>query len=205
MLADLVNSTAPDKGIGFTLTIPLRNRVAQAEQARSLLEYRQAELRLEQLYTQIRMQVVNAQFGLTNDRAQVLASRAAQEYDQQSLDAEQKRLHLGASTTALVLQQERNLATADYNMISAEAAYAKDRAGLYQILATTLQHYGINLGDAASGCHSVRSRRPRPPPGQGHHRSAHRPAPISSNSGINDPRTDARQSKPGIHFWSPIP
>ena len=151
VLNNLVNSSGPDKGAGFSLTIPIRNRVAQAEQARSLLEYRQAELHLEQLYTQIRMQVVNQQFALTNDRAQVLASRAAQNYAQQSLDAEEKKLHLGASTTANVLQQERNLATADYNMISAEAAYAKDRAGLYQILASTLQHYGINLGDAATG------------------------------------------------------
>ncbi len=65
------NNSAPDKGIGFTLSIPIRNRTAQADQARSLMEYRQAELRLEQLYTQIRMQVVNAQFALTNDRAQV--------------------------------------------------------------------------------------------------------------------------------------
>lgn len=151
VLNNLVNSTGPDKGIGFTLTVPIRNRPAQADQARSLLEYRQAELRLEQQYTQIRMQVVNAQFALTNDRAQVLASRAAQDYAQQSLDAEEKKLHLGASTTALVLQQERNLATAEYNLINAEAAYAKDRAGLYQTLATTLQHYGINLTDAATG------------------------------------------------------
>lgn len=151
VLNNLVNSTAPDKAAGFTLTIPIRNRTAQAEQARSLIEYRQEELRVEQLYTQIRMQVINQQFALTQDRAQVLASRAAQDYAQQSLDAEQKRLHLGASTTANVLQQERNLASAEYNMINSEAAYAKDRAGLYQMLATTLQHYGINLTDAASG------------------------------------------------------
>ena len=115
------------------------------------MEYRQAELRLAQLYTQIRMQVVNAQFALTNDRAQVQASLAARDYAQQSLDAEQKKLHLGASTTANVLLQERNLATAENNLIAANAAYAKDRAGLYQMLATTLQHYGINLSDAAKG------------------------------------------------------
>jgi outer membrane protein TolC len=151
VLNNLVNSTGPDKGAGFNLTIPIRNRTAQAEQARSLIEYRQEELRVEQLYTQIRMQVINQQFALTQDRAQVLASRAAQDYAQQSLDAEQKRLHLGASTTANVLQQERALASAEYNMINAEAAYAKDRAGLYQMLATTLQHYGINLTDAATG------------------------------------------------------
>jgi len=56
------NNSAPDKGIGFTLNIPLRNRYAESVQERSLMEYRQAELRLEQLYTQIRMQVVNAKF-----------------------------------------------------------------------------------------------------------------------------------------------
>jgi len=151
VLQNLFNSTAPDKGAGFNLTIPLRNRQAQSQQARSLMEYRQAELRLAQLYTQIRMQVVNQQFALTNDRAQVKASIAAREYAQQSLDAETKKLHLGASTTANVLLQERNLATAENSLIAANAAYARDRAGLYQTLAITLQHYGINLHDAATG------------------------------------------------------
>jgi len=145
------NNSAPDKGIGFTLNIPLRNRYAESVQERSLMEYRQAELRLEQLYTQIRMQVVNAKFALTNDRAQVQSALAARDYNQQSLDAEAKKLHLGASTTANVLLQERNLAVAEDQLIAAHAAYAKDRAGLYQVLAATLQHYGINLSEAATG------------------------------------------------------
>ncbi len=145
------NNSAPDKGVGFTINIPLGNKLNQSVQARSLMEYRQAELRLEQLYTQIRMQVVNQQFALTNDRAQVLADVAARDYNNQSLDAEQKKLKLGASTTALVLQQQRNLASAEDTLIAAQANYAKDRATLYQILASTLQHYGINLGEAATG------------------------------------------------------
>jgi outer membrane protein len=151
VLQHLVNSSGPDKGVGFQLTIPIRNRSAQADQARSLLEYRQAELRLEQLYTQIRMQVVNAQFALTNDRAQVIAARASHDYAQQSLDSENKKLSLGASTAYNVLLQQKNLASADAQLISAEATYARDRAGLYQTLATTLQHYGINLDSAATG------------------------------------------------------
>ena len=151
VLQKLFDSSAPDKGVGFTLSIPLTNRVAQATQARSLMEYRQAELRLEQLYTQIRMQVVNAKYALTNDRAAVQAAQAARDYNQQSLDAEIKKLHLGASTEANVMLQQRNLATADFNLIVAHAQYAKDRSSLYQILATTLQHYGINLEEAASG------------------------------------------------------
>jgi len=150
-LGNSFDNSSPDKGLGFNINIPIGNKLAQATQARSLMEYRQAELRLEQLYTQIRMQVVNAQFALTNDRAQVQASTAARDYNQQSLDAENKKLKLGASTTANVLLQQRNLATAENNLISAHASYAKDRASLYQTLATTLHHYGINLNEAASG------------------------------------------------------
>ncbi len=151
VVGHLFNSTGPDKGAGFSLNIPIRNRPAQADQARSLLEYRQAELRLEQLYTEIRMQVVNAQFALTNDRAQVIAARASHDFAEQSLEAERKKLTLGASTAYNVLLQQKNLATADNSLISAEAAYARDRAGLFQTLAATLQHYGINLNEAATG------------------------------------------------------
>lgn len=147
----LFNSSAPDKGLGFTLNIPLTNRTAQSTQARSLMEYRQAELRLEQLYTQIRMQVVNQKYALTNDRAAVQAAQAAADYDQQSLNDEIKKLHLGASTESSVMQQQSDLATAQYNLIVAHAQYAKDRASLYQILASTLHEYGINLNDAATG------------------------------------------------------
>ena len=150
-LNQLVDSSAPNKGAGFNLTINLRDREAQSVQERSLMEYRQAELRLEQLHTEIRMQVVNAMYGLANDRAQVRAAVAARDYAQQSLDAEEKKLHLGASTTANVLQQERNRAMAEDNLIVAHATYAKDRALLYQTLASTLQHYGINLTEAATG------------------------------------------------------
>ena len=145
------NNSSPDKGFGLTLNIPIRNRVAQSQHERSLMEYRQAQLRLEQLYTQIRMQITNAQFALTNDRAAVLAAEASQKFNAQSLDAEQKKLHLGASTTALVLQQSRNLAIAENSLTSARANYAQARASLYQLLATTLQHYGIDLQDSATG------------------------------------------------------
>jgi outer membrane protein TolC len=147
----MVNSSSPDKGVGFNVTIPIGNKLAQSVQARSLMEYRQAELRLEQLYTTIRMQVVNAQFALISDRAQVQASIAARDFQQQSVDAELKKLHLGASTSANVLLQQRNLANAENSLIVANAQYAKDRASLYQMMASTLQHYGINLNEAASG------------------------------------------------------
>jgi len=148
---NLFNNSAPDKGIGLSVTIPIRNRTAQADQARSQMEYRQAQMRLQQLYTQIRIQVINEQYALTNDRAQLLAAISARDYNAQSLDAEKKKYTLGASTTANVLQQSRNLATAEDNLFSAEAAYAKDRASLRQLLASTLTAYNISIQDAANG------------------------------------------------------
>jgi outer membrane protein TolC len=150
-LANAFSGTYPDYGAGVNITIPLRNRVAQADQARSQMEYRQVQMRLQQLYTQIRIQVINAQYALTNDRAQVSAAQAGREYAAQSLDAEQKKYKLGASTSALVLQQQRNLANAENTLISATAAYAKDRAALRQLTSSTLDAYGIGIADAAAG------------------------------------------------------
>lgn len=151
VLGNAFNGSYPDKGVGVNITIPIRNRIAQADQARSQMEYRQSQMRLQQLYTQIRIQVINGQYALTNDRAQVQAAQASRDFAAQSLDAEQKKYRLGASTTALVLQQQRNLATADNTLISATAAYAKDRVALGQLLSNLLDKYGINIVDAATG------------------------------------------------------
>jgi outer membrane protein TolC len=115
------------------------------------MELRQSQMRLQQLYAQIRIQVINEQFAITSDRAQVVAAQAARDYAAQSLDAEEKKYRLGASTTTNVLQQGRNVAIAENNLISATAAYADDRAALLQLLADTLERYGISIVSAATG------------------------------------------------------
>ena len=60
----------------MTLTIPIRNREAQADQVRAELEYRQAQVRLQQLENQVRIEVRNAQFALQQNRASVQAAQA---------------------------------------------------------------------------------------------------------------------------------
>ncbi len=151
VLQNSFNNNFPDYGVGVNINIPLRNRPAQADQARAQMELRQTQLRLQQLYIQTRINVVNGQYALTNDRASVQSAQAARDFAAQSLDAEQKKYKLGASTTANVLSQERNLATAENNLITATGTYATDRVALQQLLANTLDRYGISLVDAASG------------------------------------------------------
>jgi outer membrane protein len=151
VFTNMFNNSSPDKGVGVNLNITIRNRTAQADQARSQMEYRQSQMRLQQLYTQIRIQVINQQYALTNDRAQTQAAQAARDFASQSLEAEEKKYKLGASTTANVLQQGRNLAVAENNLISATAAYAKDRSLLHELLSNTLDVYGISIESAAMG------------------------------------------------------
>ncbi|MGB7196742.1 MAG: TolC family protein [Acidobacteriaceae bacterium] len=151
VLGNLVNSSGSNKGVGFNFTMPIRNRQAQAQADRAQLEYRQSQMRLQQLYVQLKMQVTNQIYALQNDRAQVQSAEASQNYAIQALDAEQKKYRLGASTSANVLSQTRNLETAQDNLISAQTTYAVDRATLSELVADTLQKYGINITDAATG------------------------------------------------------
>jgi outer membrane protein TolC len=150
-LNQLINSTAPDKGLGLQLNIPLRNRAAQAVQIRSELEYRQLQMALQQTENKISVEVRNAQFGVEQNRASVSSAQAAVDYAKQSLDAEQKKYQFGTSTTTLVLQNRSALATAESTLLSAMAAYEKSRIELDRSTGTLLEHEGINIDEAAKG------------------------------------------------------
>ncbi len=150
-LNDLVNSSAPDKGIGLTLNIPLRNRQAQATQVRAELEYRQAQMLLQQIENRVRIEVRNAQFSLQQNRSAVQAAQAAVRLARQSLDAEQKKLNLGASTSTAVLQNQSGLATAESNLVSAMANYEKSHVELDRATGLLLDHVGIVMSDAEKG------------------------------------------------------
>jgi outer membrane protein len=150
-LNQLVNSTAPDKGVGLTLNIPLRNRQAQANQVRAELEYRQAQVRLHQLENQVRIEVRNAQFDVKQNRASVQAAQYAVDFARQTLDADQQKLKVGLTTTTAILQDASVLTTSESNLVSAKAAYEKSRVELDRATGLLLDHSGIDVADATRG------------------------------------------------------
>jgi outer membrane protein TolC len=150
-LNQLVNSTSPDKGVGLQLNIPLRNRAAQAVQIRSELEFRQAQMRLQQIENQVGIEIRNAQYTVQQNRASVDSARAAVELARQSLDAEQKKYQFGTSTTTLVLQYQSQMATSESALVNATVAYEKSRIELDRATGTLLDHDGISIDDAAKG------------------------------------------------------
>ena len=150
-LNQLVNSTAPDKGAGISINIPLRNRAAQATQVRSEFEYRQAQLRIQQIENQVRIEVRNAQFGVQQNRASVASAQAAVDLAHESLSAEQKKYALGASTSTLVLQYQSGMTSAEVTLVSAKAAYEKAQIELDRATGLLLDHANILIADAERG------------------------------------------------------
>jgi outer membrane protein TolC len=148
---NLFNSTGPDKGVALTLTIPLGNRQAQSQQIRSRLSYRQSQLGLKALENKIAIFVRQDAFTVQQNRARVAAAEKAQILQQQTLDAEQKKYNLGASTYTNVLSDERDLAQAESNLVTAKTQYAKSKVLLDQDTAQTLEHNNIKIDEAVTG------------------------------------------------------
>ena len=150
-LSQLVNSTSPDKGVGLSLNIPLRNRLAQSNQVRAELEYRQAQVRELQLENQVRIEVRNAQFDVKQNRASVQAAQSAVDLARQTLDADQQKLKVGLTTQTAILQDAATLTTGESNLVSAKAAYEKSRIELDRATGLLLDHAGIDIADATRG------------------------------------------------------
>ncbi len=147
----MFDSTAPDYGVAATFSLTLRNREAQANQIRSELEYRQAQMRFQQLENQIRIEVRNAEFDVQQNRSSVESAQNAVDLARKSLYAEQRRLDVGISDFDNVMQQQSALTAAQANLVSALAGYEKAQVELDRATGLLLDHAGIILSDAQSG------------------------------------------------------
>ena len=150
-LQNSFNNTAPDYYIGLNLSIPIRNRVAKADQYRSELEYRQAELRREELKKQIKIEVRNADYALQQTAARVDAARKARDLAQRTFDITKKEQDLGAGSIFQTVTAQRDLSLSELDLFSAMTVYEKAKVELDRATASTLEHNGIEVQDAIKG------------------------------------------------------
>jgi outer membrane protein len=151
VLSQLFARNFPNYAIGFSLSVPLRNRAAQAQVVSDQLAYRQQQLALQRLENQVRVDVQNAMIGVSQARAGYLSARKAEVLQQQTLDAEQKKLQLGASTIYNVILAERDLVTAQSASVAAEASYAKSRVELDRATGQIMYNNDVSMDDAVKG------------------------------------------------------
>jgi outer membrane protein TolC len=161
VLSQLFARNFPSYSAGFSLNIPLRNRAAQADLIISDLVLRQQQLGIQRMENQVRVEVQNAMIGLQQARAQYASAVKARILQEQTVDAEQKKLAVGASTSYNVILTQRDLVTAESNLVVAETAYAKAKVEMDRATGQTLNNNDISLDEAFRG---VVSRPPNPIP-----------------------------------------
>jgi outer membrane protein TolC len=150
-VGDAFNHSAPDYYVGVSVNIPVRNRVAKSDQYRAELEERQAELRLQQLKKQIRIEVRNAQYALTQNEARVVAAQKARDLAQKTFDITAKEQDLGAGSSYATLTARRDLSAAESALVAALTAYQKAKIELDRAVGTTLEANSISIESAKTG------------------------------------------------------
>jgi len=151
VLGQSFGSDFPDYAFGLQLSIPLRNRSAQADAAQAQLENGQAVIRLRQLENAVRVEVQNAVIALQQNRARLEAAQKQRFLQEQTLDAEQKKFQLGASTIFLVIQAQRDLAVARSAEVKAMNDYMKSRVEMDRATGQTINKNGISMDEAYKG------------------------------------------------------
>ena len=145
------NNSAKDYYVGVTLNVPIRNRVAKSDQYRSELEARQAELRMQQLKKQIRIEVRNAQYALEQSRARVESAQKARDLAQKTFDITTKEQELGAGSNLQTLTARRDLSAAESTLVAAMTAFQKAKIELDRSIGTTLDANQISIESARTG------------------------------------------------------
>lgn len=145
------NNSAPDYYVGLSVNIPIRNRVAKSDQYRAELETRQAELRLQQLKKQIRIEVRNAEYALEQSEARVESARKARDLSQKTFDITAKEQELGAGSNYQTLMARRDLSAAESALVAAMTAYEKSKIELDRAVGSTLEANNISIESARTG------------------------------------------------------
>src|SRR5208283_2517849 len=163
LLSQIFERNYPNYGIGVQLTIPLRNRVAQADLIRDSLQLRQAEVRLRINVNQVRVDVENARLALERSRASYDAAVETVSLQEEALEAEQERLAVGQSTSFNVIQFQRDLEQARSTALVAGGNYVKAKAALDRAMSNTVTTNGVKFDQGLSGV-VTRPPSPLPPP-----------------------------------------
>ena len=149
--SQIFHNAFPTYEAGLNLVLPLRNRAAQADNARAQLTERMDKVQLLQLQNSVAVSVRNAQIALQQDRAQVDAAMKATELARETLSAEQKKYALGASTSYNVILRSHDLTTAQGNELRARANLQEAMVNYDQSLGRTLEVNHVTVAQNRRG------------------------------------------------------
>jgi outer membrane protein len=148
---DIFTNKFPNYNYGVELSIPIRNRTAQADAARALLEQRQLQMKLQQAENQAVWDVSKAVSAVDQARSQLEGAVNVTTLSRHTLGMEQTKFKVGQAAVSEVIGAQRDLATAEDNEVKARAAYAKALIQFEQATGTILKRNNIVLQNAVQG------------------------------------------------------
>jgi outer membrane protein TolC len=151
MFENIFNYSSPEYQFGMNLQINLRNRVAKADQMRTVLEFRQRQITFEEQKKSIRFDVRNSQFALQQAQARVTAAQKARDLAQHTFDVAVQEQKLGAMSSSDVLAAQHALSLAESTLVGAQTAYEKAKVDIDRATGETLQQMGVSIDDAKIG------------------------------------------------------
>src|SRR2546427_6191629 len=146
--SQIFHNNFPSYTVQLGVTVPIRNRVAQADYQRATLTQRQMQAQIQQLKNSAILDVQNTYVALVQDRARVEAASKARELQQQTFDAEEKKYQLGASTVYQVILTQRDLITARGTELRALSDLAEAKANFERALGRTLEANHVTIADS---------------------------------------------------------
>jgi outer membrane protein TolC len=136
---------------GVQLSLPLRNRIAQADSARDTFQLRQAQGRTAKLENDIRQQIENAAIAVENGHQAYAAAVESRNYQQQLLQAEIDKFAVGASTNFMIVQDQAYLAQARSTEVAARSDWMKAQLALDRALGNLLEKNNVVFDDVIRG------------------------------------------------------
>jgi outer membrane protein len=149
--SNMIHNNYPTYEAGINLTLPIRNRAAQADNAQASLAQRQQEVQYRQTQNTIVLNVRQALIALVQDRAAVTAAEKAQMLAQQTLDDEQKKYQLGSSTSYNVVLRTRDVTAAEGTLLRDRINLVEAEVNFNQAMGRTLDINQIAIADAPTG------------------------------------------------------
>jgi len=150
-LGDMFTGVYPEYNAQISLTIPIRNRAAQANNVIATLEKRSDETNYQQIVNNAAIDVHNAQITLEQARITLAAAIKTRDLDQQTLEAEQKKYQVGASTLFNIVSDQNTLAAAESAEVRARVNLVEGKVNFDRAMARTLEVYNISIADAKVG------------------------------------------------------
>jgi outer membrane protein TolC len=142
-LQNLLGNRFNNFRVGVQINLPLRNRTAEAQLGRSLVEGQRIATQREQLEQQIQVDVRNALQVVRSAEARLRSAVIARQASEQQYQSEQRKLDAGQSTVFLVLERQTALTTARGNELRAQTDLNKAIAELQRATGNALTSNNI--------------------------------------------------------------